>query len=124
MSELFDGLFNSEIADTIAGYVLLFGSGLFLYIANWVILFNNMKPGSKWSSMVPPLGGLLIAVGILLIGGGWWALVGLTDPFIFVFVYSLVKPYERDHADDLNNGKDKKEADENGDKNENGKHSD
>ena len=38
MSELFDGLFNSEIADTIAGYVLLFGSGLFLYIANWVIL--------------------------------------------------------------------------------------
>ena len=122
MSELFDRLFNSEIADTIAGYVLLFGLGLFLYIANWVILFNNMKSGNKWSSMVPPLGGLLIAVGILLVGGGWWALLGLTDPFIFVTVYALVK-HPRVETAETHNNKDKEEADENGDKNKNGKHS-
>ena len=113
MSELFDRLFNSEIADTIAGYVLLFGLGLFLYIANWVILFNNMKSGNKWSSMVPPLGGLLIAVGILLAGGGWWALVGLTDPCIFLIVYSLIKELGKDRTE-TDEIKDKEETEENG----------
>ena len=48
MNELFDRIFNSEMLDTIAGYVLTFGIGLFFYLANWVILFNNMKPGNKW----------------------------------------------------------------------------
>lgn len=111
MNELFDRIFNSEMLDTIAGYVLLFGVGLFFYLANWVILFNNMKPGNKWSSMIPPLGGLVIAVGILIAGGGWWALLGLTDPCIGMVVYTIViSVFEKDTAKD----KDKEEKDENG----------
>ena len=113
MSEWFDRIFNSEELDTFAGFALLFGLGLFLYIMNWVILFNNMKPGNKWSSMVPPLGGLLIAVGILLAGGGWWALVGLTDPCIFLIVYSLIKRPGKDRTE-TDEIKDKEETEENG----------
>ena len=80
-----------EVLDNIFGYVLIFGTGAYFYVMNWAIFINNMIPGRKWSSMVPPLGGLLIAVGILLAGGGWWALAGLTDPFFWVLVYSLLK---------------------------------
>ncbi len=90
MAEFFDGLFNSETADTIFGYVLIFGIGLFFYIANWCCFINNMIPGRKWVSMISPIGGLIIAGGILITGGGWWALVGLTDPFFGVLVYSLL----------------------------------
>ena len=90
MAEFFESIFNSETADTIFGYVLIFGTGLFFYIANWCCFINNMIPGRKWVSMIPPLGGLLIAVGILIAGGGWWALAGLTDPFFGVLVYSLL----------------------------------
>lgn len=111
MSEWFDRIFNSEELDTFAGFALLFGLGLFLYIMNWVILFNNMKPGNKWSSMVPPLGGLLIAVGILLAGGGWWALIGLSDPCIGMVVYTIaISVFGKDTDKD----KDKEETEENG----------
>ena len=102
-----------EELDNIFGYVLIFGLGLFLYIMNWVCFINNMIPGRKWSSMVPPLGGALIAAGILLAGGGWWALIGLTDPFFGVLVYSLLTGRFGDRKKS-----DKEETDENG------KHSD
>ena len=83
MSEWFDRIFNSEELDTFAGTLLIGGIGAFFYIMNWLIFINNMIPGRKWSSMIPPLGGLIIAVLILILGGGWWALIGLTDPCIF-----------------------------------------
>ena len=93
MGEFFENLFNNEIVDTIFGLVLIFGFGIYMYGMNWAIFINNLIPGRKWSSMIPLLGGLLIAVGILLIGGGWWALAGLTDPGVWVIVYSLVSEY-------------------------------
>jgi len=117
MAEFFDGLFNSETADTISGYVLIFGTGLFLYIMNIGILINNRNPKKKWVSMAPPLGGLLIAVGILIAGGGWWALLGLTDPSILVFVYSIIKG----RAPDKKRTNTEKENDENGGSDENDK---
>ncbi|MBO6232078.1 MAG: hypothetical protein J6O50_16075 [Ruminiclostridium sp.] len=94
MSDFFDWLFHSEILDTIFGLTLIFGLGLYMYGMNWyILLYNNipkLNPEGRFVSMVPPLGGLLIAVGILLIGGGWWALVGLTDPFIGCVIYALL----------------------------------
>ena len=97
MAEFFDWLFNSGEADTIFGFVLLFGIGGLLYFVNWwLLLYNNipkLNPKGRFVSMVPPLGGLLIAIGIVLIEGGWWALIGLPDPSIWVFVYSLVSEF-------------------------------
>ena len=95
------------------GYVLLAivvgAAGLFFYGMNWAIFINNTIPGRKWSSMVPPLGGLLIAAAFLIGGLGWWALLGLTDPFIFVLIYSVAK---------------KPESNKNKETDENGKHDD
>lgn len=109
IGKFFDWLFNSEEPDTIFGLTLIFGIGAFFYITNWAIFFNNLNPNKKWSSMVPPLGGLLIAVGILLIGGGWWALVGLSDPIIGCVIYALVtgrfgEPKKSDKDDKNDNG--------------------
>ncbi len=96
MRGFLEQLFSSEAADTIFGFVLLFGIGISLYACNWACFFKNLIPGKKWVSMVPPLGGLLIAVGILTAGGGWWALVGLTDPWIWSLAYSLIKEKKED----------------------------
>ena len=96
MAEFLDKLSDSELLDTIAGYILIFGVGALFYIANWVCFFNNCDPKKKWVSLSPPLGGLLTAVGILTAGGGWWALIGLTDPWIFVAVYALAKEFITD----------------------------
>ncbi len=113
MGELFDRIFNSDEADTIFGYVLIFGLGLYFYGMNWwCLLYNNipkLNPKRKFVSMAPPLGGLLIAIGILIAGGGWWALVGLTDPFIGILVYSLLagrfgEPKKTDKEDKNDNG--------------------
>lgn len=109
MAEFFDRLFGSEEADSIFGYVLIFGIGAFFYIMNWVIFFNNLDPKKKWVSMVPPLGGMLIAVGLLIAGLGWWALVGLTDPWIWSLVWALLawrfgEPKKTDKEDKNDNG--------------------
>lgn len=113
MSEFFDWLFNSEELDNIFGLTLIFGIGALLYFANWwCLLYDNipkLNPEGKFVSMVPPLGGLLIAIGILLIGGGWWALVGLTDPFIGSLVWALAagrfgEPKKTDKDDKNDNG--------------------
>ena len=94
MAEFIDKLLNSDELDTIFGYLLIFGFGLYFYLANWWLLFYNtsakLNPEKKFVSMIPLLGGLLIAVGILIAGGGWWALIGLTDPSIWLFAYSIV----------------------------------
>ncbi|HBI52490.1 MAG TPA: hypothetical protein DDX72_06875 [Ruminococcaceae bacterium] len=113
MSEWFDRIFNSEELDTFAGTLLIGGIGAFFYIMNWLIFINNMIPGRKWSSMIPPLGGLIIAVLILILGGGWWALIGLTDPCIFLIVYSLIKELGKDRTE-TDEIKDKEETEENG----------
>lgn len=123
MAEFFDWLFNSEEVDTIFGFTLIFGLGAFFYIANWwILLYNNipkLNPEGRFVSMVPPLGGLLIAVGILLIGGGWWALVGLTDPSIWVFVYALVSEFftsgEKAAGEDADMKENEKDEEEHGD---------
>ncbi|MBP5606435.1 MAG: hypothetical protein J6X60_13000 [Ruminiclostridium sp.] len=123
MAEFFDWLFNSGEADTIFGFVLLFGIGGLLYFVNWwLLLYNNipkLNPKGRFVSMVPPLGGLLIAVGILLIGGGWWALIGLTDPSIWVFVYSLVSEFvsggKKSAVIDAEPKENEKDEEENGD---------
>ena len=64
--------------------------------------------------MVPPLGGLLIALAFLLFIPApwkWLALIGLTDPCIFVLVYSIAKEAfgkspenKKDKEDKQNNG--------------------
>lgn len=113
MAEFFDWIFNSEEVDTVFGFVMIFGLGLYMYGMNWwCLLYNNipkLNPKGRFVSMVPPLGGLLIAVGILLAGGGWWALLGLTDPFFGVVVYSLLAGRFGDMKKS-----DKEETDENG----------
>ena len=104
-----------EEVDTYAGTILIGGVGAFFYIMNWLIFINNMIPGRKWSSMVPPIGGLIIAVMILILGGRWLALIGITDPCVFVIVYSLLKPHKRMLTENVNNEKDKEEKNDNGD---------
>jgi hypothetical protein len=93
MSDFFDSIFHSDIVDTIVGYVFVFGLGLFFYIANWCCFINNMIPGRKWVSLVPPLGGLILALAFLLLVPApwkWFALLGLTDPWIISFVYAII----------------------------------
>ena len=93
MGEFFDWLFNSDETNTVFGYMLIFGIGGLLYFTNWwIMLYNNipkLNPKGRFVSMVPPLGGLLIAIGILLAGGGWWSLVGLTDAFFVALVWAI-----------------------------------
>ena len=114
MAELFDWLFNSVEADTVAGLTLIFGIGALLYAGNWwILLYNNipkLNPEGRFVSMAGPLGGLLLAVGILLTGGGWWALIGLTDPFIGSLIYVLLREFVFH--------KNRKVTDENGGKND------
>ncbi len=113
MGEFFDWLFNSDEANTIFGYVLIFGIGGILYLMNWWLLFYNnipkLNPEGRFVSMTGPFGGLLIAVGILIAGGGWWSLVGITDPFIFTVVWALLagrfgEPNKTDKEDKNENG--------------------
>ena len=104
-----------EDADTFAGTLLIGGIGAYFYIMNWLIFINNMIPGRKWSSMVPPLGGLIIAVLILILGGGWWALIGLTDPAIYVLIYSISKGAFGRAQENRTNEEEKDDKNDNGD---------
>lgn len=62
--------------------------GLFFYIMNWAIYIHN-KQGKKWVSNTPPLGGLLIAAVFLLTPYKLLALIGLTDPGLWVIIAGL-----------------------------------
>lgn len=94
MYEIIDRIMNYSDADSVFGLLLIFGIGAFMYLSNWwCLMYNNIPKLShkgRFVSMIPPIGGLLIAIGILLIGGGWLALIGLTDPCIGSFVYSVI----------------------------------
>ena len=63
--------------------------GLFPYVMNWAIVIHN-KRGKKWSSPVPPLGGLLIFIGGLISSIKPLALIGLTDPAMLMILSLLV----------------------------------
>lgn len=73
-------------------YIVLASPGIFLYVMNWLIVFHNAR-GGKWVSNVPGLGGLWIAIVCLLSPVKWMALLGLTDPgvwLIFVAIFQGV----------------------------------
>lgn len=104
-----------EEADTFAGTLLVGGIGAYFYIMNWLIFINNMIPGRKWSSMIPPLGGLILSVLILILGGGWWALIGFTDPAIYVLIYSIFKGAFGSAQENRTNEEEKDDKNDNGD---------
>ena len=68
--------------------ILMLLPGLFFYIMNWAIYIHN-KQGKKWVSNTPPLGGLLIAAVFLLTPYKLLALIGLTDPGLWVIIAGL-----------------------------------
>ena len=109
MTDFFHWLTETREGGQVSLALVIGAVGLFFYGMNWAIFINNRIPGRKWSSMVPPLGGLLIAVALLVAGLGWWALLGLTDPCVFIIIYSLIK---------------KPESNKNKETDENGKHDD
>ncbi len=63
--------------------------GIIFMAVNWAIFINNTL-GKKWSSMIPPLGGLWVAIICLLSPHKLLALTGFLDPFWIVLIYSLV----------------------------------
>ncbi|MBQ9484375.1 MAG: hypothetical protein IJU82_09300 [Ruminiclostridium sp.] len=118
MGEFFHWLTETPEGGAYAAALLIGGIGAYFYVMNWAIFFNNLNPKKKWSSMVPPLGGFLIALAFLLFIPApwkWLALIGATDPCIGVIIYSIAKGAFGKAPE---NQKDKEETDENG------KHSD
>ena len=115
MAEFFTWLNETPEGTKLLGAMTIFVIGFLFYMINVGIFINNLNPKKKWSSMIPPVGGILIAVGILYGGGGWWALLGLTDPSIIDFVYSIIMEI----VPRVNNTEIKKENDENGGSDEN-----
>ncbi|MBQ5312196.1 MAG: hypothetical protein ILP19_09200 [Oscillospiraceae bacterium] len=63
--------------------------GAFPYIMNWVIFIHN-KRGGKWSSQVPPVGGLLFIIAGLVSTVKPLALIGLADPSFFLIAEAVV----------------------------------
>ena len=113
MSELFHWLTETPEGGYVLLAVVIGAIGAYFYGMNWVIFFHNLKPGAKWVSMVPPLGGLLIAVALLVAGLGWWALLGLTDPSLWLLVYAVINGAFTG-GNRLQNTENKEETDENG----------
>ena len=68
--------------------ILMLLPGSFFYIMNWAIFIHN-KRGKKWVSNTPPLGGVLIAAVFLLTPYKLFALIGLTDPGLWVIMAGL-----------------------------------
>ena len=71
--------------------------GSFFFIMNWAIVIHN-KRGKKWSSPVPPLGGLLIFIAGLMSTVKPLALIGLADPALWM-ILSLLLPHKREYKD-------------------------
>ena len=62
--------------------------GIIFMAVNWAIFINNTL-GKKWSALIPPLGGLWVAIICLLSPHKLLALTGFLDPFWIVLIYSL-----------------------------------
>ncbi|MBR5091002.1 MAG: hypothetical protein IK093_16360, partial [Ruminiclostridium sp.] len=79
MADFIDWLFNgNDIGHMI--FVIIIGLlGLIMYVKNWMKFIFKISPEGEGMHLSLPFGGLLIAAAILMTGGGWWALVGLTD---------------------------------------------
>ena len=76
--------------------------GILFYVVNWAILINN-QIGKKWSSNIPPLGGLWIAVVCLLSPVKLLALIGLTDAFFILVVGCIIIPPKRNDPPETEN---------------------
>ena len=70
-------------------YILLAIPGIILFVLNWAIFIHNQM-GKKYSSNVPPLGGLWIAGVCLLSPVKWLALIGLADPGFWLLVFAIL----------------------------------
>ncbi|MFN7563622.1 MAG: hypothetical protein ACK5TH_17715 [Prosthecobacter sp.] len=63
--------------------------GVFIFL-NWACLITSAVT-KKFHSMVPPLGGLLILIGLLFTNGRQWAWIGLLlDPGFLAIMYALL----------------------------------
>lgn len=93
-------------------YLLMAVPGILFYAVNWAILINN-RLGKKWSSNIPPLGGLWIAVVALLSPVKLLALIGLTDAFfVLVAACFIIPPKRNDLPETSENGDEKDHKDE------------
>lgn len=72
-------------------YLLMALPGIVFYIVNWMIFINNAL-GKKWSSNIPPLGGVWIAIVFLLSPVKLLALTGLTDAFFVLVLLCIFAP--------------------------------
>lgn len=71
--------------------------GILPAAGNWFSLFSESLTG-KYSSMVPPIGGVLIAAGVYVVTGsiGWTALACLSDPcliFFPLFIFGIIRDW-------------------------------
>ena len=70
-------------------YLLLAMPGIFIFVMNWGIFFNNIS-GKKWVSSVFLIGGLWIAIVCLISPYKWLALAGLADPGVWLIFHALI----------------------------------
>ena len=80
-------------------YIVFALPGLFFYIMNWVITIHNRR-GKKFVSCVPPLGGLWIAIVCLISPVKLLALIGLSDPGLWLFIVALFEEFILGRKDD------------------------
>lgn len=118
MEEFWEWLTQTKEGCDLSGALVVGGIGLLFYAVNWAIFFHNRKPDAKWSSMTPPLGGLLIALAFLIFAPGSWkffALLGLTDPCVLLIVHAIVSEASgKERGADSSGENNMKETDENG----------
>ena len=71
-------------------YIVLASPGILVFIMNWAIYINN-RHGKKWVSSIVLFGGVWIAIACLLSPIKWLALIGFTDPGVWLLIVALFK---------------------------------
>ena len=95
--------------------------GIIFMAVNWAIFINNAL-GKRWSSMIPPVGGLWVAAACLLSPHKLLALTCFLDPFWILLIYSFViapitdRKKEPLPPDETDSGADDKTNDSGGDR--------